>query len=317
MNIEEILKSSHSSLVNGTPPCQNIMFPSPRLFISPFQKQQEEQWQQQNPYRHQPLIHIPTKSSTTTLGEVGASVDMLRAQLTELSKRMDAVEYNLSEFKNSVSNDIYLLKSTLSEHATELLNVRECVEDTRAHVEKTKELIERQDICVDNLADAVRQSNCLYKKQRHQKKIVASNVDLGMVRRRLSKVEDFTNEFYEQFESFKSVKEIIADLSDHVNECDQDISSFVVKRNQKVHCHVNENDVSNLNDYFSNYNSDHDDSNSNIDVDANNNNNKNSRNSVNYEITSLKSNEYNSKNEEQEEKQEQEFVIEDDDFEKL
>jgi hypothetical protein len=234
MNIEEILKSSHSSLVNGTPPCQNIMFPSPRLFFSPFQKQQEEQWQQQNPYRHQPLIHIPTKSSTTTLGEVGASVDMLRAQLTELSRRMDAVEYNLSEFKNSVSNDIYLLKSTLSEHATELLNVRECVEDTRAHVEKTNELIERQDICVDNLADAVRQSNCLHKKQRHQKKIVASNVDLGMVRRRLSKVEDFTNEFYEQFESFKSVKEIISDLSDHVNECDQDISSFIVKRNEKL-----------------------------------------------------------------------------------
>jgi hypothetical protein len=310
MNIEEILKSSHSSLVNGTPPCQNIMFPSPRLFFSPFQKQQEEQWQQQNPYRHQPLIHIPTKSSTTTLGEVGASVDMLRAQLTELSRRMDAVEYNLSEFKNSVSNDIYLLKSTLSEHATELLNVRECVEDTRAHVEKTNELIERQDICVDNLADAVRQSNCLHKK-RHQKKIVASNVDLGMVRRRLSKVEDFTNEFYEQFESFKSVKEIIVDLSEHLNECDQDISSFFIKENEKVHCHVN--DVSNLN--VSNYNSDHDHDDSNIDVDANNNKNSGNGNSVNYEITSLKSNEYNSKNEEQE--QEQEIVIEDDDFERL
>ena len=286
MKIEEIFKSSHSSLVNGTPPCQNIMFPNPHLFFSPFQKQQEGgQWQQQNPYQHQPLIHIPTKTSTTTLGEVGASVDMLRVQLTELSRRMDAVEYNLSEFKNSVSNDIYLLKSTLSEHATELLNVRECVEDTRVHVEKTKEVIERQDICVDNLADAVRQSNCLHKKQRHQKKIVASNVDLGMVRRRLSKVEDFTNEFYEQFENFKSVKEIIADLSDHVNECDQDISSFIVKGNKNVHCHVN--DVSNLNDYFSNYNSDHDHDDS------------------------------NSKNEEQEQEQEQEIIIEDDDFEKL
>lgn len=207
MNIEELFKSGHSIL---------------------------EQWQQQNPYQHQPLIRIPTKTSTTTLGAVGASVDMLRAQLTELSRRMDAVEINLSEFKISVSNDIFLLKSTLSEHAIELLNVRECVEDTRVHVEKTKELIERQDICVDNLADAVRQSNCLHKKQQHQKKIVASSVDLGMVRRRLSKVEDFTNEFYEQFESFKSVKEIITGLSDHVNECDQDISSFIVKRNEKL-----------------------------------------------------------------------------------
>ena len=220
MNIEELFNSSHSILV--TPPCQNIMFPS------------QEHWQKQNPYYYQPTIHIPKKTSTTTLGAVGASVDMLRAQVTELSRRMCAVEFNLSELKNSVSNDIFLLKSTLSEHATEMLNVRDCVEDMRVHVEKTKELLERQDICVDNLADAVRQSNCLHKKQQHQKKIVASRVDLGMVRRRLSKVEDFTNEFYEQFESFKSVKEIITGLSDHVNECDQDISSFFVKRNEKL-----------------------------------------------------------------------------------
>jgi hypothetical protein len=215
---------------------------------------------------------------------------------------MDAVEFNLSEFKNSVSNDIFLLKSTLSEHATEMLNSRDIVEDTHAHVKKTNNLIEQQDVCIDRLAGIVSQSRM---------RTVASNVDLGMVRRRLSKVEDFTNEFYEQFESFKSVKEIIVDLSEHLNECDQDISSFFIKENEKVHCHVN--DVSNLN--VSNYNSDHDHDDSNIDVDANNNKNSGNGNSVNYEITSLKSNEYNSKNEEQE--QEQEIVIEDDDFERL
>ena len=85
MNIEELFNSNHSILVNGTPPpCQNIMFPS------------QERWQQQNPYYYQPTIHIPKKTSTTTLGEVGASVDMMRAQLTELSRRMCAVEFNLS-----------------------------------------------------------------------------------------------------------------------------------------------------------------------------------------------------------------------------
>ncbi len=249
MNIDDIFKpraaptsAGQSSVVNGTPPCQNIMFPNPFHFFPSSSSQ--------HPYHHQPLIRIPTKTSTTTLGEVGASVDMLRAQVTELSKRMDAIEYSFSEFKNSVANDMFLLKSTLSEHATEMLNVRDCVEDTRVHVEKTKELLERQDICVDNLADAVRQSNCLHKKQQQQKKIVASSVDLGMVRRRLSKVEDFTNEFYEQFESFKSVKEIITVLSDHVNECDQDISSFVVKRNEKLevnHCNTDDNKNKNLN----------------------------------------------------------------------
>jgi hypothetical protein len=224
MNIENIFKpraaptsAGQSSVVNGTPPCQNIMFPNPFHFFPSSSSQ--------HPYHHQPLIRIPTKTSTTTLGAVGASVDMLRAQVTELSGRMDAVEFNLSEFKNSVSNDIFLLKSTLSEHATEMLNSRDIVEDTHAHVKKTNNLIEQQDVCIDRLAGIVSQSRM---------RTVASNVDLGMVRRRLSKVEDFTNEFYEQFESFKSVKEIITGLSDHVNECDQDISSFVVKRNEKL-----------------------------------------------------------------------------------
>jgi archaellum component FlaC len=232
MNIEEILKSRIA------PPCQNIMFPNPHSFFSPFQeeRQRQEQWrQQQHPYQYQPMIHIPKKTTAATIGEVGASVDMMRAQLTELSRRMEGMESKFSEFKNSVSNDIYLLKSTLSEHATEVLNVRDCVEDTRTHVKKTKELIEWQDNCVDNLADALRrQNNCLHKKQQQQKKNVASNVGLGIIRRRLSKVEDFINEFYEQFENFKSVKEIITGLSDHINECDQDISSFVVKRSENL-----------------------------------------------------------------------------------
>jgi hypothetical protein len=243
MNIEELFNSSHSILVNGTPPCQNIMFPS------------QEHWQKQNPYYYQPTIHIPKKTSTTTLGEVGASVDMMRAQLTELSKRMDAVEFNLSEFKNSVSNDIFLLKSTLSEHATELLNSRDIVEDTHSHVKKTNNLIKRQDVCIDRLAGIVSQSRI---------KTIASNVDLAMVRRRLSKVEDFTGEFYEHFESFKSVKEIITGLSDHINECDRGISSFVIRKRDNLEFQSNDGDGENINNnletnletYFSNYEED-------------------------------------------------------------
>jgi uncharacterized protein YoxC len=241
MNIEEIFKTriaptlaDRSTMVNGTPPCQNIMFPNPHPFFSPFQ---EEQWRQhQHPYQYQPMIHIPKKTTVTTIGEVGASVDMMRAQLTELSRRMDAVESKFSVFKNSVSNDIFLLKSTLHEHATELLNVRDCVEDARTHAKNTKEC------------------NCLHKKQQQQKKNVASNVDLSIIRRRLSRVEDFTNEFYEQFENFKTVKDIITGLSDHLNECDQDISSFVVKRNEKLEsnndCNTDDNKGFNKNDEY-------------------------------------------------------------------
>ena len=222
----KILIMNNNNSVNGTPPCQNIMYPN--VFHSP--------------YQHQPLIHIPKKTSTTTLGEVGASVDMMRAQLTELSKRMEIMESKFSKLEISVSNDIFLLKSTLSEHATELLNSRDIVEDTHAHVKKTNNLIERQDVCIDRLAGIVSQSRM---------RTVASNVGLGIIRRRLSRVEDFINEFYEQFENFKSVKEIIMDLSDHVNECDQDISSFIIKRSEKLE-YVNDcnTDAANKNNGF-------------------------------------------------------------------
>ena len=258
MNIEDIFKPrGQSGLVNGTPPCQNIMFPNPFHFFP------SSSSSSQHPYQYQPMIHVPKKTSTTTLGEVGASVDMLRAQVTELSKRMDAMEYSFSEFKNSVANDVFLLKSTISEHATELLHVRDCVEDAHVHAKKTKELIEQQDICIDEMADATSRTIHLCRKHLQLKKNVSFksnvvNAQLGIIRRRVSKIEEFTNDFFEQFESFKSVKDIVTGLSDHLNECDRDISLIVTTKYNNSSGSDKDNEGS-LNDYFSKYDETDDD----------------------------------------------------------
>jgi hypothetical protein len=87
---------------------------------------------------------------------------------------------------------------------------------------------------------------------------------LGIIRRRLSRVEDFTGEFYEHFESFKSVKDIFSSLSDHINECDRDISSFVIRKRDNLEFQSNDGDGENINNnletnletYFSNYEED-------------------------------------------------------------
>ena len=115
--------------------------------------------------------------------------------------------------------------------------MRDVVECTRAHVKDTNDLIEKQDICIDKLADTFYEHNRLFSsRSQHQNGIkkIAANIDLAMIRRRLSKVEDFTSEFYEQFEDFKSVKDTISNLSDHVNECDRDISLIVTKKNNNT-----------------------------------------------------------------------------------
>lgn len=191
-------------------------------------------YHKQNPYQNQPVINIPTRPTTATLGEVGASVELVRAQLAELSNRMEKMESAFSKFESSISNDLFLLKSTLSEHATELLHTKDAVESAFAHAKETNELIEQQNVCIDELADIFHEHNRVFSsRSRHQNgmKKNAANVDLAMIRRRLSKVEDFTSEFYQQFEDFKSVKDIISNLSDHVNECDRDISLIVTKNN--------------------------------------------------------------------------------------
>lgn len=258
------MKMNQSTMVNGTPPCQNIMFPNPFQFFPSSSLQ--------HPYQYQPLIHVPTKQNSITLGEVGASVDMLRAQVLELSKRMETMESRFSQFEKLISDDMFLLKNTLSEHSTELLNVRDVAENARDNVNKTNESIVEQNYCIDEMADAVSRTihicrkNLQAQKQNSFKSSV-ENAQLGIIRRRLSKVEEFTNDFFEQFESFKGVKDIITVLSDHIDECDRDISLLVTKNYNEYEDEDDEEDdgnniqpiapcvytVADLNDYFSKY----------------------------------------------------------------
>lgn len=220
------MKMNQSTMVNGTPPCQNIMFPNPFQFFPSSSSQ--------HPYQYQPLIHVPTKQNSSTLGEVGASVDMLRAQVLELSKRMETMESRFSHFEKLISDDMFLLKNTLSEHSVELLNVRDVAENARDNANKTNESIVEQNYCIDEMADAVSRTIHICRKhlqvqKQNSFKSSVENAQLGIIRRRLSKVEEFTNDFFEQFESFKGVKDIITGLSDHIDECDRDISLLVTK----------------------------------------------------------------------------------------
>lgn len=274
---------------SGTPPCQNIMFPPLPLYnynynehsskggtppLTPYIISKGSEGTACPQYHYQPIINIPTRTSTATLGEVGASVELVKAHVLELSKRMESIEYKFSEFEKRASNDISLLKNTLLEHSAELLKMGDSVDNTLAHVKSTNALIEQQDACIDKLTDAFYEHNRVYIKRQQQNVIkkIETNVDLGMIRRRLSKVEEFTGEFYEHFENFRSVKDIISDLSDHVTECDRDISLIVKTNIETIEGHYennNDNDivastlqhavVSDLDNYFSNYDDNEDD----------------------------------------------------------
>ena len=287
---------------SGTSPCQNIMFPAPPSFynnfndssskgctppLTPYIISKGSEGTACPQYQYQPIINIPARTNTATLGEVGASVELVKAHVLELSKRMESIEYKFSDFEKRASSDISLLKNTLLEHSTELLKMGDSVDNTLAHVKSTNALIERQDACIDKLTDAFHQHNRVYIKRQQQFGIkkFETNVDLGIIRRRLSKVEEFTGEFYEHFENFKSVKDIISSLSDHVTECDRDISLMVTKNIETIEGRNNQSEnniqidivsstylMTDLDNYFSKY-----------DDDGNNHNNHNNHDNQNHD----------------------------------
>jgi len=298
---------------NSKLPCrQNTAFPK----LNPFQSFPSPL--SQHAYEYQPLIHVPTKTSSATVGEMGASIDMLRAQVLELSKRMESMESRVLQFENSVSNDIFLLKNTLYEHSGELLHVRDLAENANECANKMNESIVLQKTCTDDIADAVSQTIHLCRRQiQLQKqasfKSTATNAQLGMIRRRLSKVEECANEFFEHFESFKNVKDIISNLSEHINECDRDISLIVTKKYDEDTQQNDENNIqsiappcvytaTDLNDYFSKYNEVNE-----VDEEVNEVNRTNNNNNNNVDTNNNNNVDTNNNNSE----------INDDDFEKL
>ena len=81
---------------------------------------------------------------------------------------------------------------------------------------------------LDRVADIITKHES---KLRHAKQRSRDNskkcAEIGILRRRISKVEDFNNEFAECFETPPNLKDIVTRMSGQVEECDRTLSYMV------------------------------------------------------------------------------------------
>jgi len=197
------------------------------------------QYYQQNPNIHSsyiPMINVPTTTRLPTQGELVASIELLIAQVGELSRKIDRVESRVNDWVNLsiaermiiAEKGISALKTCHNEHSAKIHTSEKEIDDLFGYLKEVKEDANDNYRCIDRVSDVLSQhtSKLRHAKQR-SRDLAKKYAEIGILRRRVSKCEDFNTEFSECFEAPLQLRGIISNMSDKVDECDRTISYMV------------------------------------------------------------------------------------------
>jgi hypothetical protein len=200
---------------------------------------QNSQYYQQNPNIHSsyiPMINVPTTSRLPTQGEVVASIELLIAQVGELSRKIDRVESRVNDWVNLsiaermiiAEKGISALKTCHNEHSAKIHTSEKEIDDLFGYLMEVKEDTNDNYRCIDRVSDVLSHhtSKLRHAKQR-SRDLAKKYAEIGILRRRVSKCEDFNTEFAECFEAPLQLRGVISNMSDKVDECDRTITYMV------------------------------------------------------------------------------------------
>ena len=245
---------------------------------------QNSQFYQQNPQFYTPLVNIPMTNRIPSNGELSASVDLLISHITKITSRLDRIESRVNDWVNLglaermviVEKGINNLSMRANENETKIASTDIELDYAFDAIKCANERMIDNEKVLDRVTDIIAKHES---KLRHAKQRSRDNskkcAEIGILRRRISKVEDFNNEFAECFETPPNLKDIVTRMSSQVEECDRTLS-YMVKYdfNQKSTYDIlnysnfcegyreqyNENDtldaLNNVQDFFASYEDD-------------------------------------------------------------
>ena len=245
---------------------------------------QNSQFYQQNPQFYTPLVNIPMTNRIPSHGELSASVDLLISHITKITSRLDRIESRVNDWVNLglaermviVEKGVDVLNMRQNENGTKIASTDIELDYAFDAIKCANERMIDNEKVLDRVTDIITKHES---KLRHAKQRSRDNskkcAEIGILRRRISKVEDFNNEFAECFETPPNLKDIVTRMSGQVEECDRTLS-YIVKYdfNQKSTYDIlnysnfcegyreqyNENDtldaLNNVQDFFASYEDD-------------------------------------------------------------
>lgn len=189
-----------------------------------------------NPQFYTPLVNVPTMNRLPSHGELAASVDLLIAHITKITTRLDRIESRVNDWVNlelaermvNAEKRMDTLAIQQNENATKIASTNIELDYVFDSIKYANERIIDNENAVDRITDIISKHES---KLRHAKQRSRDNskkcAEIGVLRRRVSKVEDFNTEFAECFETPSHLRGIVTEISNHVEECDRTLSYMV------------------------------------------------------------------------------------------
>ena len=201
-----------------------------------------------------PMVNVPTLNKMPTHGELVASIELLTATIKKFATRLDRIESRVNDWVNLGvaerikinENSIESLQKHVMENDERIISTTKDIDYAYESIRDTNERVREDEKIIDRLTDIVSE----HKSKIHHLKKQSSNVskkyaEIGILRRRISKVEDFNTEFIECFDTPAYLRAMIGDMSTQMEECDREITYLI--RNG---CGICDKKCSNFDEYY-------------------------------------------------------------------
>jgi len=185
------------------------------------------------PHHYTPMVNVPTTNRLPSHGELVASVELLIAHMTQLTNKIDRIESRVNDWVNLglaermiiAERGINALKTCHNENDTKIASTNIELDYAFDAIKCANERIVDNEKVVDRISDILAEHES---KLRHAKQRSRDNAkkcaEIGILRRQVSKVEDFNTEFVECFDTPTQLRGIVTQMSDQVEDCDRTLT---------------------------------------------------------------------------------------------
>ena len=186
---------------------------------------------QTNPYI--PMINVPTSSKLPSPGEVVTSVEILTKHVSELSRKIDRIESRVNDWVNLqlaermhiAERGISALKTCHNDHDAKIARISQhylSEKDGADLYERIRDLVDQNDDtnkCLDRFSDILTIHTRKLRHAKHRSRNLAKKyAEIGILRRRVSKVEENNTENAQCFETTTEVRGLLDDMRAQLRE---------------------------------------------------------------------------------------------------
>ena len=188
------------------------------------------------PHHYTPMVNVPTTNRLPSHGELVASVELLIAHITQFSTRLGRIESRVNDWVNLglsermiiAERGIDALKTCHNENDTKIASTNIELDYAFDSIKYANERIVDNEKAIDRISDILTEHGSKLRHAKHRSRDNAKKcAEIGILRRRISKVEDFNTEFVEYFETPSQLRSIITQACGQAEECDRTLTYMV------------------------------------------------------------------------------------------